>query len=381
MNAIFYLEINLIGLVILVILLHNHNREVGRTAEQQVFSRTLLAVMAMLVVDSATWWLNGKQFPLARPLGYLASTCYFLLNCFIPFLWLLYTMVYFNVHRMLLKKCGGLIFLPLAANTAMTLSNLKWPLIFYLDGGNNYTRGEFFFLPVLFGAFYLAFSAILAAIQMGRAENELERSRCRAIFLFLAMPVVATILQSLFLGLSLIWISVVLSLLLIFVNVQNSQLSTDALTGLNNRYQFDKLLRRTYSTPDEREKFVLLMIDVNKFKEINDSYGHVVGDRALVGVAEVLRRACAGSGAFLSRYGGDEFTIITQSRRLERLLTAIAASTRQYNEQRREPFTLSLSVGYAHFADPGATSTDALITLADESMYRQKARGPRESTL
>ena len=102
---------------------------------------------------------------------------------------------------------------------------------------------------------------------------------------------------------------VALAVLFIYLNAQNRQITTDGLTGLNNRREFDAHLQRKIELCPEHE-WGLLMIDVDDFKRINDELGHAVGDEALWHTADILRGVFGKDPVFLARYGGDEFVLI-----------------------------------------------------------------------
>ena len=101
---------------------------------------------------------------------------------------------------------------------------------------------------------------------------------------------------------------VALAVLFIYLNAQNRQITTDGLTGLNNRREFDAHLQRKIELCPEHE-WGLLMIDVDDFKLCNDTYGHLTGDMALAAVAGVIWR-CIRREDTLVRYGGDEFVLV-----------------------------------------------------------------------
>lgn len=85
---------------------------------------------------------------------------------------------------------------------------------------------------------------------------------------------------------------------------------SDSLTGLNNRHFFEeRLTKKLLSAAQESSSFALMLIDIDRFKDVNDRYGHVLGDRVLKEVAEKLNR-CVGYNDILCRLGGDEFALL-----------------------------------------------------------------------
>jgi diguanylate cyclase (GGDEF)-like protein len=148
----------------------------------------------------------------------------------------------------------------------------------------------------------------------------------------------------------------------------------DSLTGLPNRASFLEKLERTAAANDADGSFALLAIDLDRFKDVNDLYGHAVGDRLLVHVAAGMKAALA-EGEFVARLGGDEFVaIIPATDRLgaqeaaERLHAAIVQPLVAEHAQ----LQCGASIGMALWPDD-AHEPSALINNADLAMYRAKA--------
>ena len=151
----------------------------------------------------------------------------------------------------------------------------------------------------------------------------------------------------------------------------------DGLTQLANRTYFDEklnemiMLRQRYGDP-----FSLMMIDLDNFKLINDSYGHQAGDRILKGVALKIKASLRGSD-FLARFGGDEYAIILIKTDIK---SATEVAWKLCEEVRGSRFflddaalALTLSIGVAEAC--GDDNDASLLKRADESLYRAKAGG------
>lgn len=148
---------------------------------------------------------------------------------------------------------------------------------------------------------------------------------------------------------------------------------TDALTGLGNRAAFDqRLAEELYRYARYRSPLALLFIDVDKFKDYNDSYGHPAGDEALRSVARALR-GCIRPSDFIARYGGEEFAVILPTTGAEaagilaeRLRKTVAAAPFAHRD-------ITVSIGAAS----AAPDVDAarLIAAADQALYLAKQRG------
>lgn len=154
--------------------------------------------------------------------------------------------------------------------------------------------------------------------------------------------------------------------------------STDALTGLYNRLQFDRaILEKIAYSNRYHSSFALLFLDLDKFKAINDSLGHYMGDLLLVEVAKRLK-ACMRMDDFIARLGGDEFSIILNEAKNKKDINEIAEKIIHTIEQ---PYSIagnniliSCSIGVACYPDKENDESN-LIRHADIAMYHAKVSG------
>jgi diguanylate cyclase (GGDEF)-like protein/PAS domain S-box-containing protein len=150
----------------------------------------------------------------------------------------------------------------------------------------------------------------------------------------------------------------------------------DALTDLPNRAAFTEHIAATLDKVKGSQSFAVLCIDLDRFKEVNDVFGHLIGDGLLREVSRRLRGAA--EGAFLARLGGDEFTLIaaggpqpsTAEALAERLLAAVADELDIEGHRMR----VGLSIGVAIYPNDGADAA-TLVSNADAALYRAKAEG------
>lgn len=159
----------------------------------------------------------------------------------------------------------------------------------------------------------------------------------------------------------------------------------DPLTGLCNRSlldeRFDVILheykRHSFESQDGTKKVSLLFIDLDRFKKLNDTYGHLVGDSVLVFVAQVLK-TCARSVDTVARIGGDEFAVIlsdiTTKEEVENYCTRVREAISLGKEIDGVLLIPKLSVGACFFPSQ-ATDFDTLTARADKAMYHAKKNG------
>ena len=149
------------------------------------------------------------------------------------------------------------------------------------------------------------------------------------------------------------------------------QSSTDGLTGLLNRRTLDEQLKLF---ENNTIPFAILMLDIDHFKKVNDTFGHAVGDEVLKYLAQMMKKH-AESDMLCYRYGGEEFVILQPNRTLEEAMT-FAESLRQDLEQTISPcgYAVKISGGVALFPQHSA-STQLVIEKADAALYEAKQTG------
>jgi diguanylate cyclase (GGDEF)-like protein len=156
------------------------------------------------------------------------------------------------------------------------------------------------------------------------------------------------------------------------------QASEDPLTGLKNRRRFEEDLNLSMArSRREHTTGALVMLDLDYFKLVNDTWGHPAGDRLIIEVAEVLRARTRASDA-LARLGGDEFAVILPRCTIgeARLAAeAIARAIREHQPEQEHVEPITASVGVALFGDRPRTNNAAIVSEADSAMYAAKDGG------
>lgn len=153
-----------------------------------------------------------------------------------------------------------------------------------------------------------------------------------------------------------------------------AQASTDALTGLSNHRAFHETVRREMTQAQQGgTSLSLIMLDVDDFKQVNDSLGHLAGDRLLRAVGAAVDGVVGGAGTY--RYGGDEFAVILPGHgHLEAVAVAGKALKAVQLAMKDGASEVTISLGVASFPDT-ADSLEELLYGADIAMYEAKAAG------
>jgi diguanylate cyclase (GGDEF)-like protein len=149
----------------------------------------------------------------------------------------------------------------------------------------------------------------------------------------------------------------------------------DDLTGLYNRRGFSELAQQQLKLAHRTSRAILLVyVDLDGLKTINDTLGHQVGDQALVRVADLLRESFRQSD-IIGRIGGDEFAVMALEASQEnegQLLERLRGRALEVNRKEDAPYDFSISAGAARFAGEDALQLQDLLAQVDEAMYREK---------
>jgi two-component system, cell cycle response regulator len=164
-------------------------------------------------------------------------------------------------------------------------------------------------------------------------------------------------------------------------NLELERLSiSDGLTGLYNHRHIHGLLAEEYERVSRTHDCMsVAMFDLDRFKQVNDTYGHQAGDRVLVELADILRETARDIDR-LGRYGGEEFMALLPETCLEDAAVFVErvrreVARRRFDIGRDEPLRMTLSAGVATYPHEMIDSVETLVRLADEALYAAKAGG------
>ena len=171
------------------------------------------------------------------------------------------------------------------------------------------------------------------------------------------------------------------------IKLENQKLALEAkrdeLTGLPNRTAFDEYIDKFFrEIADGNQKFAVEIFDIDSFKTINDTYGHLAGDAALKAIGECLKKAAEDNACFAARYGGDEFVILEDgwdAERSERFAKELAKSVAEKNipnENSNVSGSVTISQGiFIHSEADGHMGLLDCFVKADKALYKAKKYG------
>jgi diguanylate cyclase (GGDEF)-like protein/PAS domain S-box-containing protein len=155
---------------------------------------------------------------------------------------------------------------------------------------------------------------------------------------------------------------------------------SDGLTGIPNRRGFDQALRGEWRRCTRAgEPISVVMIDVDHFKQFNDTHGHILGDQALIAIARALKSALRREGDILARYGGEEFVAVlpgADSASAQHVADNLLTAARDVRLRQAPDWTFSVSIGTAGWLpEHGKLKAIDLLARADRALYAAKAAG------
>ena len=265
--------------------------------------------------------------------------------------------------------------LPAVITTGMIVTSPWTGFVFTLSPEGFFFHEKLYMPMLLIASLYLIVVAVVGVVNMLRAHTTFQRRSGAAVFSSVLIILLFIFLDTLTTKASILPAAIFSVIVIVFITMQEANINSDALTGMNNRRKADEYLSDKLTSVSEAEPLCLYMGDLDGFKKINDNYGHIEGDEALVICSRVLKRTIGRFNGFAARFGGDEFLLAWQIGKSketdpESLIQIVTDSLAE--EAAGKPYPLSMSIGYVLCTNP-KESLSACIKRADEMLYRKKA--------
>lgn len=368
MLDITFYDINLFGIFLLVTLLAVvYSKHEKYTLRGKLFRILVLLNILMLVVEIFSWMFDTLDGDMNRFWNIAANTLVTGLPVFVVSVWAIYIdyMIYTDEERT--KRVYKWYLAPAIVMLLLSIVNIFVPFLFEVSADNVYSR--------LGGIWMSTIMAIIVYVIILR-EVILNRRRLTGNFLygvmvFLVLPQIAAVIQLLVFGVLLIWATTAVAIVYSYLLFETTSSSLDYLTGIYTRIRAEDYM---YTLKKKRKPFSIIMIDMDDFKIINDSYGHHIGDKTLIEMARILEEVFHKHG-LVSRFGGDEFIIVIETINqgtINMYRQSIMKHMRQSTNKNIN--TCKFSFGVASCALTTNCSIDKLMIDADNDMYLDKAK-------
>ena len=344
----------------------NEPRLRSRTEEARLLRVLVVCTVIGGVLDAVATACDGVLDAGAAALLVFSETTLHSAEMVTCFCWSAF--LHLHMHGAVSRRVGLLLAAPAAFCIAVFVANLFVPLAFYLDDANMYTRLPLSLCWVIVSYGYLVY-ALVYYVRM-RTKGGLRFFPGWSLMIPVAVGGTAQVLVP---WLPLFWPTLSIGVAATLSSLQTEDVYRDQLTRLYNRAFLEYV--SSGRMKQAADKMTGIMVDLNGFKAINDRFGHMVGDQAIVDAAHILR-AAAGDAGVAVRYAGDEFVVLLNTRDktvVEQVMTDIRHGFQEFNERAERPYQLSLSMG-CYLLDPGEKSVDEFIAALDRALYEDKRR-------
>ena len=352
---------NCIGIFLSLIVINSSNMaRKGKDLDSRLLTVLLITACSCCLMEMISFLVDGHPSVFCKVMAWVSNIWIYLANPLLSTLWLLYTDYHLHRKKERLTTTYRVHLILLVACWITILGNIFGHYLFVFDEQNVYSR-----MPASYTLYAVTFfmigSSVVEVIRYRRYHRVVIFF---PIWTFLTPVFVGIVVQTLMYGVSLAWCCTSIGLAALYMSMQNELAYRDSLTGLYNRQYLDKILNTWTGRSG-------IMIDMDYFKEINDHYGHSVGDEALKDTANLLMTVCPENSVVI-RFAGDEFILLLTTNQeilIEKTEEKIKKAVQEFNESSGRPYKISLSMGHALFTQK---DEDGFLEAIDGAMYRDK---------
>lgn len=348
------------------------NKNVGTDLQMKHFRGMSMFFIMYLISDS--WWALGQGgiIPFSRTLNKISSAAGLVSVSLLTLAWCIF--VIYRIGNIKVRKINvlkGIHYSAAAVDCILIISSVFNDFYFYIDENDIYQLSPGYNVHLILIFFQLFGSGVFSFAQSFKNTQVKMKKEYRLPLLFIILPAAAAVLEGMLPLSPIVPLGTFMAIHLAFLEIQNSEIYSDALTGLNNRRSMELFLQDMIHNSSEDNSFCVYMIDVNDFKLVNDKFGHLAGDRALQLVAEAIHKISDSNRGFCARYGGDEFVLI-MSKPDEDLQKTVQDKVNILRNACADLLPqISISAGFT-ICNSSSVTAAQLIAQADEKLYVQK---------
>ena len=373
--CIAYVVVDVLCAILTVIVSSNVSRDSGSESQVRCFFLLLTAYLVFVVFD-AVWAILvfSQVFSPSMLLLGIVNGINLTAVAFTAYFWLSFTALY--LQSPMVDSMSKRIVIAIPALLVVVFHAIGHALgqnVIFLGNGHvayGYMHSVNTVIPLL----YLLVATKVALERRRVAIDRATRRLCLVFIMFMIAPAAAGVFDIFVPDMPVAAAGIMVSIIFVIMAMQESRISNDALTGLNNRRRANAFLERCITHSSTAHPLFLFIVDLDHFKAINDTYGHLEGDRALQLTAQALRMVCAKVNAFAARWGGDEFVLIS-TRPVEggpdHVSKLIQGALLSMSKEAHTGYELACSVGYAK-CESSDEACDQLVLVADRMLYANK---------
>ncbi|MDD5998098.1 MAG: diguanylate cyclase [Lachnospiraceae bacterium] len=342
----------------------------GKRVGEYLFNSMIGVSIIALFLELLSFYIDGMPGRVIYVVQYISNALLLPATTLMGYLWCLFVefKIFHNMKR--IHKLAWILVVPVVAAYLLALSDCLFQtgFLFTISKDNEYARGTMGGFSYAILAFYYLYSIVVVYV----AKHKGSQVHFFPVYTYVLPCIMGTIVQGLHYGVAAGWFAVAIALLLIEMQLQKEESFVDELSGLYNR----KYLEFFYKQMQIKKypQIFGIMMDINLFKKINDTYGHTVGDDAIRTVGRLLSDWVEVSDTVI-RFAGDEFIIICTNRTEQEVVELIATIKKnlvEYNRMERKPYELSFAMGYTQYSAGCNINLDGFLRDMDQKMYEDK---------
>ena len=367
-----YLEFTFFCILVLIALLYRIAQDPDQSQNNCAFRRVLISVLYATILDCFWEGFNGSPIPYSRQINTFINFLCLMSYGIIGYFWLAYVEAFLTDIRQKHQPVNHYRWLPLALCIGMAFASLHSGWIIQFDENNQFQPGAAYPLIVILPCINLMMASYKVLNHYQTANTPQKKEDDIAMLSFLVLPLIGGIVSSINNDIPAIWPACIFSLLIVYLSSLGHRISTDSLTGLNNRFRLDSYLGSLAAPGTSTDDVYLFVCDLDNFKQINDTYGHYEGDQALRAASKLLK-ANTSRDDFLARFGGDEFVLVSTCENYAaalKLRQDIQQAFLTYTRQEELPYPLGISIGLSSCT----SDISSCFQEADDSLYVEKNR-------
>ncbi len=372
----YYAELDILCIILLSLLIIKTRKSNFISNQKRNFQVVLLCHIIFSLSD-LIWVFNNRLVSLLEIFPVYGVVISYVINCLnvifsvaTGLAWMVFSETVQGKFITMERKMFAIVMLPFLIVTGLTVTTWQTKFMFYISEQGEFFRGPGYVVQVAVAMAYIIVPSVLAARRAKRAKTMQESKSLNAIACFIIAPICFSLLQLLLPKMQVMCLGTIVALISTYISLQEMQVITDPLTGLNNRVLLDQRFGAAVQAKNKDEHLYLMFIDADNFKKINDNYGHVAGDCALKAIADALRKSCNPSD-YVCRYGGDEFIVLHRTQRGENCVQFVQ-KVNALLAACDTPFPVTVSIGFCQYTQD-MECLDAILNAADEDLYRVKS--------
>lgn len=375
-ESLLYITLNVFCILVLVMVLVRIVRSSDKRISQIMYSWFIIASIILCASD-LFWGVIDMTYnwSLSDSIDYVANGIYHVFTLVVCYLWYLFAESEQETRTVTTRIGLGISLIPFIFDLALVMGSSYNGLVFSISEVGEYERGNCYILHISICFFYVVLTSLKAFIRSFYKKNFLKKERYRTLASFCLVPLLAGALQVAFKGSPMISAGVTFAAIQVYMSSREQLISIDPLTKMNNRAEMMRFLDNKMRNRSANKDLYLFIMDLDGFKKINDNFGHVEGDNAIIITAEALKTVVRKTNFFICRYGGDEFVAVGEVKddfSPEQFIEEINTALKDAVVAHQKEYSLRMSIGYFKHT-PEIKNIAEFISAADKYLYRQKS--------